>query len=367
MTVTPGTTAFKAIEFLGGANNSGNIVFVDALNALIPGLENLTSRMFVRRSRTLPAGTVVLLPLANFMSATWQAPEGFLDALEGFTPVLVSVGVQCDLNCPVERVSLSVDCTRLLSQVKHANTLVGARGEFTKRVLSNHGVDSIVIGCPSTYVGIPGSICFPDKARLSVCTNNSFSGDLRAIAGKINTFSYRHATGFVCQNEEGVILDIMGIPEPVSDFIASQSVNPQHASLLQNRLFSYGYYNDGSAEWGALHEWFVGNSKFFLDIHEWREYASGFDLSIGLRFHGNVVALQAGIPALVVVPDMRVRELVDFSGLPYIETQDMNGIESAQDFRSFFSLEKFLDGKTARENNLKRFLGEYFSPESVFL
>ncbi|MGE0333605.1 MAG: hypothetical protein AB7P37_23255 [Ramlibacter sp.] len=353
---TPGTDVFKTIDFLRGPNNAGNLVFLDAINELIPGLANLTSGDLVRRAGGLPAGTTVLLPLANFMSATWEAPEGFLDALEKFKPVLLSVGVQADAGAQASDVVLSADCLRLLEQVRHAGTVAGARGAFSQQVLQRHGIEAIVIGCPSLYVGIPANIKPPVPRRLAVCTNNSFTGELRDLAARVNSFSVAHASGFVCQNEEGVILDVMGIPEPVADFMAAQSDNPQYAGLLRNRVFSYGYYNDGRYEWGQMHEWFAAHARFFLALDEWRAFAGSFDLSVGPRFHGNVVALQAGVPAVFVPPDVRVQEMVDFAGLPQVAPTVFQQMESPGDLLAYCSMDRFYDGACACSDELQRFL-----------
>jgi hypothetical protein len=353
---TPGTDVFKTIDFLRGPNNSGNLVFLDAINALIPGLTNMTSGDFVRRAGALDAGTQVLLPLANFMSGTWQANPGFLDALEAFKPVLLSVGVQLYQECDPQAITLSADCLRLLEQVRHRGTLAGARGAFSQRVLQHFGIEAIVIGCPSLYIDIPPQKPMPSHAPIAVCTNNSFSGDIRALASRINAFSVAHATGYVCQNEEGVILQAMGIPEPVADFIAAQSNNPHYAGLLKNRVFSYGYYNDGPYNWLQMREWFAAHARFFLDVDEWRCYTAGFGLSVGPRFHGNVVALQAGVPTLFVPPDVRVQEMVDFAGLPCLSPEMFNEVEDVNDLLPFCLLEQFRDGATARRDGFERFL-----------
>jgi len=46
------------------------------------------------------------------------------------------------------------------------------------------------------------------------------------------------------------------------------------------------------------------------------------DLSLGVRIHGNMAALAAGIPTLVIAPDHRVLELVKRMQIPHITGAD---------------------------------------------
>ena len=57
------------------------------------------------------------------------------------------------------------------------------------------------------------------------------------------------------------------------------------------------------------------NLYSFYDTNQWRAWTSTMDFSFGRRFHGSVIALQAGVPSLMVTVDDRMREMLDFSGL----------------------------------------------------
>ena len=54
----------------------------------------------------------------------------------------------------------------------------------------------------------------------------------------------------------------------------------------------------------------------FTDIGSWRQHCRNYDLYIGDRIHGGVVALQAGIPAIILFDDDRVKELCNYHGIP---------------------------------------------------
>src|SRR3546814_10251152 len=54
----------------------------------------------------------------------------------------------------------------------------------------------------------------------------------------------------------------------------------------------------------------------FFHARAWLEYTRKFDLAVGTRFHGNMLAFQAEVPALFVTHDSRTSELVNRLALP---------------------------------------------------
>ena len=84
----------------------------------------------------------------------------------------------------------------------------------------------------------------------------------------------------------------------------------------------------------------------FRDARSWRMLAEKTDFYFGDRFHGGVVSLQVGKPALFVYRDLRVEELTTHIGAPNISFDDLEGrdcLEVASSAFSAESLEKFRD------------------------
>ena len=62
------------------------------------------------------------------------------------------------------------------------------------------------------------------------------------------------------------------------------------------------------------------------------EDSSKYDFSVGLRLHGNMVAWQAGTPALWVYHDSRTQELAETMALPRMPFQTfIDECETVQD------------------------------------
>jgi hypothetical protein len=58
--------------------------------------------------------------------------------------------------------------------------------------------------------------------------------------------------------------------------------------------------------------------RMFFSVDDWVGCMATMTVAIGSRFHGNVAALLAGTPSLVLVHDMRTRELCELLRLPHV-------------------------------------------------
>lgn len=63
--------------------------------------------------------------------------------------------------------------------------------------------------------------------------------------------------------------------------------------------------------------------KIWFDIDDWISWATEHILSLGLRLHGNMVSLQAGVPSLWIGHDPRTKELIESMQLPSLAPDDL--------------------------------------------
>lgn len=66
----------------------------------------------------------------------------------------------------------------------------------------------------------------------------------------------------------------------------------------------------------------------FNNRKEWEDFLLNEDISFsaGLRFHGNMMAFSCGIPALWIVSDRRMQEMVEAMKLPHIYKHELDNI-----------------------------------------
>jgi hypothetical protein len=63
--------------------------------------------------------------------------------------------------------------------------------------------------------------------------------------------------------------------------------------------------------------------RFFLDPKAWFAHLATYDFSFGTRIHGNIAALLAGTPALLLAHDSRTLELGHYHEIPYREINSL--------------------------------------------
>lgn len=74
-------------------------------------------------------------------------------------------------------------------------------------------------------------------------------------------------------------------------------------------------------------------SRVYFNLNDWAELYSQENISFafGTHFHGNMVAMHNGIPALWVTHDSRTKELTDFLHLPSIPLKIINNTKYVEE------------------------------------
>eukprot|EP00178_Gracilaria_changii_P013003 TRINITY_DN3661_c0_g1_i1.p1 TRINITY_DN3661_c0_g1~~TRINITY_DN3661_c0_g1_i1.p1 ORF type:complete len:865 (+),score=129.76 TRINITY_DN3661_c0_g1_i1:129-2723(+) len=79
------------------------------------------------------------------------------------------------------------------------------------------------------------------------------------------------------------------------------------------------FYAQGPEDFRVLrnHNISFDRVRFFGNVADWVESLSHMDVSIGPRIHGNMAAIAAGVPSLIVAPDFRVMEMAQRMKIPH--------------------------------------------------
>jgi len=87
-----------------------------------------------------------------------------------------------------------------------------------------------------------------------------------------------------------------------------------------------------------------GRLRFFCNVPKWMEFLNDSDLTFGSRLHGNIAAVLAGTPALLVTKDSRTRELAEYHHLNAIHESKLNEKLTLQELveqQDFSQIEKY--------------------------
>lgn len=305
--------------------NSGNLVFVDAAKRQlrfvkeIDFCQTMCSEYYARS----------IICLSNSISFTRGNDRAFMHDLDNYANnfggqlTIFGLGSQScfpgqepkDLVGMLGFYKLSV--LRKLAEKSHT---IGIRGQYTADCLSVMGVHNHeIIGCPSIYIQKSYEhmrVKKPSAQNLLVnFTRNVPTASYRSWEFKLMQLGAEYNAAW-CQQT---------LAEYPADLIAAGKLDRKIESWLNKR------------------------GKIFYKCDEWSKWLrdSNFTLSLGTRFHGNMMAFQNGIPALWVDHDSRTRELLDYLHLPYVDCDEIEHMVSIQELVKKCDYTEFLENYPA--------------------
>ena len=308
------------------ANNAGNLVFGQAVHRIlsVPGTEIVPDSYLSGRpgaddhyaARINAEYDAFVVPLANAFR------PAFADNLKRMTRIIrkleipvvvVGVGSQQPLKGADAREDpIAVEVKDFMAAVLDRSASVGVRGEATASYLKELGFgDSHVdiIGCPSVFFNGPSPRvekrveALDPGSRISL----NISPYVKAMAPIAASHLERYANlVYVPQVRDDLALMLWGEQkEPVKN--PGMPVHTGHPLYLQDRM------------------------RFPLDPRTWIEHLRGFEFSFGTRIHGNIAAILAGTPAMVLAHDSRTLELAEYHQIPYRRITELpQGVDAAE-------------------------------------
>lgn len=290
-------------------DNVGNLVFSQATHRLLATREAEISTSRLSRPHAAKIDEKydhLVIPLANAFRLSFQSGlDALSDLIERLTiPVsVVSVGAQANVEGSyryAEDIAPSV--RRFVRAVLDRSPSIGVRGEFTRDYLRDLGfgdehVD--VVGCPSLYMYGPN---LSVKKKVEALTEQSrIALNVSPYVRSIGPVAIDQATRYpnlvyMAQNRDTLALLLYGTyPEENhrKNAAVGVPVSLEHPLIREDRV------------------------RFFLDPHTWFATLADYDFSFGTRIHGNIAALIAGTPGLVLAHDSRTLELAEYHHIPW--------------------------------------------------
>ena len=297
--------------------NSSNLLFqYGAYRTLLTGDAEIKT-LFVDRRRNQTRALIerinadyecVVLPLANNFRKSYN-----LNALTGFIRklripcVVVGVGLQApDAEGIREGYPFDDRVSDFVKAVLDHSAMLGLRGEFTAEYLKKLGFSPerhfTVTGCPSMFsagarLPEPRVKALTPESPISFNYRKEQPGNLLLLMER--TLRRMPGTVLTVQRVEEMVMMHYGLPLAYTygDLKADLSRYPHDATHI------------------AVRE---GRMAGYVSAHSWISDMKNVDLSIGCRIHGNIAAVLAGTPALVLTIDTRTEELCRYHGIPFI-------------------------------------------------
>ncbi|SDR88144.1 polysaccharide pyruvyl transferase family protein [Actinopolymorpha singaporensis] len=329
--------------------NTGNLLFSDSVHKMLAVPDTTVTSNGIRTDISPERAAeinerydVFVVPLANAFRPTFHASLDRLTKLiEQLTVPVVVVGVGAQVGEDYATDSLAPmneSVRRFASAVLDRSASIGVRGELTARYLKGLGfADVDIIGCPSmflygdTFPEIRATEVGPDsRIAINLSPDAIPIGDVEGIVRHVWE-RCPHLTYYAQNTVDGELL-LWGDTTPESGISEDFPRHLTHRLLRENKM------------------------RLPLDPATWIRELREHDFAFGTRIHGNVAALLAGTPAVVLTHDSRTLELCRYFDLPY---RPLAGLPAETDPRELYEDADFsamLKGHAERFDRVVTFL-----------
>jgi len=333
--------------------NLGNLVFRRALENVVELDEAVAmdySAASAARAERRPSHLVV-------SAANWLADDPAAERdndyrrrlFESFDcPVVVfGLGAQSALD---KRPTLGPKTRDLIRLVGERSRSISVRDTLTAELIHDAGVPhAVVTGCPSSLLNLDPDLGTTLQQRAAALETMDYA-EMRV---HVTEASGGHA------QSAGAMHASLAILRQSPSFMVAQTPALLPFLLRETPQLPPPYAAQAESLGCSGHELEVllrQRTLFFSSVDAWMDFARTCDLSIGMRLHGAMVALQAGVPALLVTHDERTRGLGETMALPRIDPQSFVALQQ-QRFRGVGArVQEALDGYDANRQRLARLM-----------
>ena len=288
------------------AGNSGNLIFITAAHRLLsrPDVTIDVDRLRIEpgdADRINERYDAYVIPLANAIRRSYEPQLLRMTALIRrlrIPVVILGIGAQANVRYATEPLGPIEKTVRAFaSAVLDRSPSIGVRGELTHDYLAGLGFrDLEVIGCPSLF--LDGARLHVEKRVPELTSDSRIALNVSPYVAAMGPIALRHAERYpnlvyLAQDIETLELLLWGRPHEAVPVDDPRPIHAAHPLFRTDRV------------------------RFFVDAWPWLGFLRGMDFSFGTRIHGNIAALMAGTPAVVLAHDSRTLELARYFEIPH--------------------------------------------------
>ncbi|WP_080963492.1 polysaccharide pyruvyl transferase family protein [Pseudomonas putida] len=352
---TSGGVSFSRLGFDAALNrigyNTGNMIFQSATWESIRNPKFLVG--FGGNIQSIRENADVLfIPAANQVNPSWDL-QGWADFVESLDlpVVVVGLGAQSSIGSSTD-LKLKPGTERFLSIIAERTSNIGVRGAFTAEVLNNLGIkNTVVTGCPSNFTNenIQGETIASklDEVRTGKFTRSCYVAgtmepETRAVEQRLFRLARSEYSDFVFQTNDKILRTIY-----------SKQTNPESLEYFkwESAILSPESRTD------LYIDEVLSKGKFYSDARTWIDEAGKYDITYGMRIHGNIAAIQGGGLGICIAFDSRTLELAETMGYPYALASEILAMDRCHLTGlariTKFSANDFTDRRSQLRDNVK--------------
>jgi hypothetical protein len=314
-------SAFEDL-YNGIGHNNGNLAFVYAIASHISNPVKFFS--WSSSAETLKENAdIIVIPCANQLGRHTDYGN-MADNLEKSGLPIVAIGLGAQAESYDQDIQLT-DGTRRWAEViarsnpSSAGSNIYTRGAFTSSQLDKLGINgSIAGGCPSYFTNQDPGLGQKIHKHWSQLSLPRFISVAAGHQAWLKTREIEHQLIGLMMDPMypgQYVVQSMGEMIRVSREIFDE-IDPHALKEIHNHTVPHYSFEEFKA-------WCRNYVRSFYDVPAWMDTLRRHDLTIGSRYHGVALALQAGRMGLTVTIDSRTRELCENTGVPHVAAADL--------------------------------------------
>lgn len=316
-----GNRSFDAL-YRGFGHNSGNLAFVYAItNQLVGEVRHLPWGV---PPEQLASYDIIVVPCANQLGKHTEL-SSLGAAWARFEKPMVAIGLGAQAKSMAEDIEVSPGtlawAQMLASKAPGSASNIWTRGPYTARQLERLGIPGAVAGgCPTHFINAAPNLgrriarawkAQPVPRGVSVAAGHQSWANVRTIEQQLIGLMQDlvHDGQYVTQSMADMVRISRGEFDDIDPAVLTRlraHITP-HLSEEQFKVWCRRY------------------ARTYYDIPAWMESLRRFDLTIGPRYHGTAIALQAERMGVTIAIDSRTEEMCVQTGVPFLRAAELDG------------------------------------------
>ncbi len=310
----PFETLMSAIGY-----NSGNLLFTHAVWEQVAGPKQRVGFTFDPDTLNTSLRALVI-PAANWVSPLVDFSD-LAARVEKLDIPVILIGLGAQSAQYSRTIDVPEGTIRFIRAAALRSRKISVRGDYTRKILAGYGItNTLVTGCPSLYTDFSnggaarlGAQEMPVDGPLLLHSTRYSAGHKpftrkKTVHREIFRYAYRTSTDLLLQSET----------EEIS-LLAEASDKPELDWPMMKQMVML--YN--ASDWASLSHYISAHTKVYFDIASWAEAVGTYAGVFGTRLHATIMALNSGVPALLVPHDSRTREMAEFASIPSLPESDV--------------------------------------------
>lgn len=284
-----------------GSRNTGTYIMTDTLKRIVDADECIP-RFYEFNEHVDTVVTNILHRIGGNLKVDIPYWQNILEHADRVVPLSLGFAF---VNGQIE--PMNTELKRLLEMLAERIEL-GVRTEYDAFFLNDSGIKNVrIIGCPSLYYHMDRDFRINDVSDEIKSVNFNFSSDFRNLG-----ISQREAVDVHWK----LLLWMKWQYERLSANV--------HLTMQKQPFAEISDMHDVLLSYKEIHPFYKDCGRYFYSAKDWIDCLKNDDFSMGSRFHGNVAAILAGVPTLMVNVDKRMEGMNSFYKIPSISIEDFD-------------------------------------------